>query len=271
VALDIANRGYQVVPQYKFADKRIDLVVQGDRAQLAVECYGDHWHGSEHFHEDLLRQRKLERSGWHFFIVRESFYRAAPAKALEHLWKALDERAIYPVRFGGSEGSPEIDETFEAGTCSGEEANAEEVLEENGEEENGRGAQESMAGAEPFLRVGQEDEPRTIQEALGAKRDEIGRTIIEILQERPNHSCVRENMPTYILKRWAVRTRGLPRRKFAKKVDDIIAAMERNGHVSVYKSKNVRIRLGWHRYPGVDVAREIANGPRLASKEEQQE
>ena len=41
---DITSRGYRVIPQYNAANYRIDLVIQGEKSKLAVECDGDHWH-----------------------------------------------------------------------------------------------------------------------------------------------------------------------------------------------------------------------------------
>ncbi|NLW34456.1 MAG: hypothetical protein GXY80_03090 [Syntrophorhabdus aromaticivorans] len=104
-----------------------------------------------------------------------------------------------------------------------------------------------------FRRVAHGDVPGTVQEALRAKTDIIGRAIVEILQGRPNFSCVRDRMPTYILKLWNIRTRGYPRQRFASKVDDIIAVMARKNYITVYKSKNTRIKLGWEQFPGCDI------------------
>jgi len=53
------------------------------------------------------------------------------------------------------------------------------------------------------------------------------------------------------LKLWNIRTRGKPREQFAKRVDIQISNMERKGYLIVYKSKNVRIKLGWVRYPEI--------------------
>lgn len=52
-----------------FAGKRIDLVIEGNQAQLAVECDGDFWHGPEQYEKDSERQRMLERCGWQFFTL----------------------------------------------------------------------------------------------------------------------------------------------------------------------------------------------------------
>ncbi|MGB5684854.1 MAG: AAA domain-containing protein [Candidatus Electrothrix sp.] len=97
VALQIAARGYNVVPQYPFAGRRIDLVIQGEKAQLAVECDGDYWHGPERYTADLARQRQLERCGWQFFRIRECLYYADADKALTTLWPLLERMEIEPV------------------------------------------------------------------------------------------------------------------------------------------------------------------------------
>ncbi|MCA9469849.1 MAG: AAA family ATPase [Nitrospira sp.] len=99
VCLTIATRGYRVIPQYPIAGKFIDLVIEGKESQLAVECFGDHWHGSDQYQADMERQRKLERSGWQFFIVRECLFNANPEAALEDLWNHLRQLKIFPVGF----------------------------------------------------------------------------------------------------------------------------------------------------------------------------
>lgn len=95
----ISARGYRVVPQYKVgtAGKRIDLVVEGMRNRLAVECDGDKWHGLDRWEADIERQRVLERAGWTFWRVRGSDFYLDPEKAMEPLWKKLDEMGIEPA------------------------------------------------------------------------------------------------------------------------------------------------------------------------------
>ncbi|PKL51549.1 MAG: hypothetical protein CVV37_05925 [Nitrospira bacterium HGW-Nitrospira-1] len=109
VALNIASHGFKVVPQFKFADKRIDLVVQGNKAQFAVECDGDFWHGLNEYAADMDRQRKLERCGWRFVRIRESQYYANPATALESLWTALDRMGIRPFNADHPDGAQQED------------------------------------------------------------------------------------------------------------------------------------------------------------------
>jgi very-short-patch-repair endonuclease len=95
VFLQAVNRGFRVIPQYEIAGKRIDLLVEGFRGRLAVECDGDEWHGLEEWDRDVERQRMLERCGLQFWRVRGSAYYRDPESALEPLWQLLEERGIY--------------------------------------------------------------------------------------------------------------------------------------------------------------------------------
>jgi RNA polymerase-binding transcription factor DksA/very-short-patch-repair endonuclease len=103
VFLDLVNRGHVVVPQWTILGYRIDLVVVGANARLAVECDGDAWHGPDAYAADLGRQRDLERVGWRFVRIKEWEYYADKAAALEPMWKALGELGIGP---GGDAASP---------------------------------------------------------------------------------------------------------------------------------------------------------------------
>ena len=97
VFLRIRQRGYRVVPQYEVHGYRIDLVVVGGAAKLAVECDGDFWHGPEQYERDATRQRDLERCHWEFFRVTESLFYLGPDAALAGLWELLETRGIWPV------------------------------------------------------------------------------------------------------------------------------------------------------------------------------
>ncbi|GGR75236.1 very short patch repair endonuclease [Deinococcus seoulensis] len=96
VYLDLVDRGYRVIPQYELGGYRIDLVVEGLRGRLAVECDGDHWHGPEKYLDDLARQQTLERAGMEFWRVRGSTYARDPEGALEDLWRTLERRGVFP-------------------------------------------------------------------------------------------------------------------------------------------------------------------------------
>ncbi|MCC6264843.1 MAG: AAA family ATPase [Bryobacterales bacterium] len=94
VALELLRRKFTVLAQHECAGKRIDLVIEGGQARLAVECDGDNWHGPDRFEEDMQRQRQLERCGWEFFRVRESAFYADRDASLQLLWPMLEERGI---------------------------------------------------------------------------------------------------------------------------------------------------------------------------------
>lgn len=96
VFLRIADRRYRVTPQYEIAGYRIDLVVEGLKGRLAVECDGDKWHGPERHAEDMARQRMLERCGWVFWRVRGSAFSLDPERAMSSLWDTLDRQGVYP-------------------------------------------------------------------------------------------------------------------------------------------------------------------------------
>lgn len=97
----ITARGYAVRPQVKVGTPgqgyRIDLVVEGLRARLAVECDGDKWHGIDKWEEDRQRQMDLERAGWKFWRVRASTFYRNHQKAMEPLWHLLDGMGIEPA------------------------------------------------------------------------------------------------------------------------------------------------------------------------------
>lgn len=247
IALQIAGNGYRVVPQCEFADKRIDLVVQGDKSQLAVECDGDFWHGADEYTADMERQRKLERCGWHFFRIRESRYYAAPDNALKPLWTLLERMGIRSI-YDEVEPEPEDDENgfdddFDE-TSKSQEALTQEIDVEMPEKaipfSQGKTVEVSSGDSEII--------PEDIHQALRAKADIICKAIIQVLEQRPKFSSVRQKVPTYILKLWNIRSRGKPREQFAKRVDKQIAIMDRKGYIIVYKSKNVRVKLGWVNY-----------------------
>ena len=97
VGLELLRKDFNVLSQHDVAGKRIDLVVEGGHARLAIECDGDHWHGADRYEHDMQRQRQLERCGWEFVHVRESALYSNKVAALEQLWRALEERDIFPT------------------------------------------------------------------------------------------------------------------------------------------------------------------------------
>ncbi|WML53328.1 AAA domain-containing protein [Neobacillus sp. PS3-12] len=107
----ITSRGYRVIPQVEVAGYRIDLVVEGSKGKIAVECDGDQWHGPDRFDYDMNRQRILERCGWKFWRVRGSDYYYNPEKALAFLWDTLHYYGIQPVESISSRTEPFVKKT----------------------------------------------------------------------------------------------------------------------------------------------------------------
>lgn len=98
VFLDIQARGYHVTPQVEVNNRRLDLVVTGAAAKLAVECDGEARHSTpEQRQSDLDRELELRRCGWEFWRLRESTYYLDPARALLALWSLLEARGIGPL------------------------------------------------------------------------------------------------------------------------------------------------------------------------------
>lgn len=97
--------GYPVVPRYEALGYRIDLVVVGASARLAIACDGDVWHGPDAHLHDMARQRELERCNWIFVRVLESEFVLDPERALAPVRQRLTELGICPR--GWTEQTPE--------------------------------------------------------------------------------------------------------------------------------------------------------------------
>ena len=91
----IVARGYRKVSvQHRVGRYRIDIVVEGPHARLAVECDGDRWHGPDAWHKDRARQQVLERANWTFERIRGSAFYRDPDSALLPLWQRLADLGI---------------------------------------------------------------------------------------------------------------------------------------------------------------------------------
>ena len=91
----IMARDYRKVSvQHNVGRYRIDIVVEGPRARLAIECDGDRWHGPDVWHKDRARQQVLERANWTFERIRGSAFYRDPDNALLPLWQRLADLGI---------------------------------------------------------------------------------------------------------------------------------------------------------------------------------
>lgn len=95
VVRDLLNRGYRgVAVQHKVGKYRLDIVVSGPDARLAIECDGERWHGPEAWYRDRARQEVLERAGWTFERIRGSAYFRDPEAAMQPVWERLEALRI---------------------------------------------------------------------------------------------------------------------------------------------------------------------------------
>lgn len=93
----LMERGYNVIPQYQAGAYNIDFVVVGSGRRLAVECDGEIAHPPEKLQEDMDRQAILERLGWTFVRIRGSLFFRDEDRALEPVFRRLEELGIAPA------------------------------------------------------------------------------------------------------------------------------------------------------------------------------
>lgn len=85
--------------------------------------------------------------------------------------------------------------------------------------------------------------PRDIQEAISLEYSQLAKQVVKVVGSRPNSSCVKEKVPTLLLKEWGVKSRGKPRDAFCDHVDRALDAMNEEGLLDLYRAKNERVRL----------------------------
>jgi len=228
VALELLKEKFCVVPQYEIAGKRIDLVVEGGQARLAIECDGDEWHGLDRYEADMQRQRQLERCKWEFFRVREAAFYSNKEIALQGLWRALEERGIYP---GGLRGNPK--------PGPHEEENVEEEYDddETADDKEDRSAFSSSDNAQ------ESDDKHSGRRTEDVRMPEIQEAIIQALSTCPNQTCTIQSMTSRVLKELGVLTRGNPRLEFEKRVLRCLDMLEKREIIEKYRAKNKRVRL----------------------------
>ena len=92
----LSAAGYRLTAQHAVGAYRIDLVVEGATARLAVECDGDRFHRDEDVRRDADRQAILERLGWTFVRIRGSRFYRDPDAALAPVFARLADLGIRP-------------------------------------------------------------------------------------------------------------------------------------------------------------------------------
>lgn len=95
---ELVKRGYRVQPQVPCGGYRIDFVVEGNEGRrLAVECDGDRFHGPGQWHDDMVRQRVLERAGWTFWRCFASSFVRRRGEVMQDLLATLHRLGIDPL------------------------------------------------------------------------------------------------------------------------------------------------------------------------------
>jgi very-short-patch-repair endonuclease len=102
----LVEHGYNVIPQHQAGAYAIDLVVIGNGSRLAIECDGEQFHSPEKLQEDLERQAVLERLGWTFVRVRGSLFFRDEKRAMEPVFRRLQELNIAPERAAEKTATP---------------------------------------------------------------------------------------------------------------------------------------------------------------------
>lgn len=275
VFLKIVDRGYRVLPQYEVAGYRIDLVVQGLKGQLAVECDGDEWHGIEQWEKDQIRQRELERCGWIFWRVRGTDFYRKPDVVLIELWETLERLKITPRHAWESDRKQSKTESTTqdripvSDTADKYRENPKDDAEEYEDKDEKELEEESPDNAifkqRRLFEEDQDEDQKGESSSVGdldgrldralefaqsrSRRPEerspidIQNAIVNSLKKCPNHSCTLKSLTSRVLKELGVRTRGNPRLEFEKRVMRNLGALKRKGLVEEYKAKNKRIRL----------------------------
>ena len=243
VALELARKKYQVIPQFEVAGKYIDLVIiDGGGARLAVECDGDAFHGIDNYEQDMERQKILERCGWPFFRIREAEFYANKTSVMERLFAILESRGIQPIGMGNH--------SYERNHVS-KVTQTEDIYNDFNELPHRNSVSEDNATQVVT------DNPSDIQGAMQMKYPALRDAIIATLKLRPNQSCVKEAVAKYLLQYLEIITRGKPRKAFASKVNKVLEKMAKAKIIKIYTAKNERVKLEPEPYLSIALQKDI--------------
>jgi very-short-patch-repair endonuclease len=94
----LTKQDYRVMPQVRTGGYRIDFVVEGiGGRRLAIECDGDKFYGPGQWHEDMVRQRVLERAGWTIWRCFAATFVRHREVVLQDLLQTLTNLGIEPL------------------------------------------------------------------------------------------------------------------------------------------------------------------------------
>ncbi|MCH5586008.1 AAA domain-containing protein [Shimazuella sp. AN120528] len=99
----IVDKGYNVSVKVQIGiGKSLDIVIEGEKTRLAVECDGDKLLSMEQWKQEFERQSLLERVGWHFHRIRGSYFYQDPEPAMQAVWEKCRELHIFPKQSSDS-------------------------------------------------------------------------------------------------------------------------------------------------------------------------
>jgi len=231
VFLKVVDHGYRAIPQFRIAEKRIDIVIEGVNKRLAIECDGDAWHGPEQYENDQWRQRMLERAGWKFWRIRGSTFYRDPEHTLDPLWQILEEMNIHsryqPVEsIKVEEKPPDLHK---------------EVIAVLNEEKEISSIEEIPSGSDRLSAVLEYDKKMSIERLKKLKYDEIKKEVINLLQEG---SQGKDLIADKVLRNLGFTCRGRNRSKLRNKVLRVVTDLRRLGMIQEYETDaRKRIRL----------------------------
>ncbi len=233
VFLQLHERGYRVIPQYRVANYKIDLVVEGMRGRLAVECDGDEWHGPEEYERDMARQRILERAKWTFWRIRGSSYYREPMQALDPLWQKLNEEGIRPA--GASLGKKENEHEQERSQITSLRSNSNRILAPSFANSEQRIS--PLVNEDELLKFCQvQDNDKKLTPAIARS------VLLQILSKEPSKG--KDLLPRDALRTLGYTCRRTDRRKLERKIQHAIADLIREGKFEEYSTdKRKRVKL----------------------------
>lgn len=89
----LQQQGYAVTADREFGD----LVVEGNRARLAITCIHDAWEKYNDWEADWSRKRVLKQMGWECYHILAGLYYLDPGKVRADLQTYLQQLEIEPV------------------------------------------------------------------------------------------------------------------------------------------------------------------------------
>ncbi len=107
VIKDLMQAGFRVIPQWKVGAYTIDMVIEGDKKRIAIECDGDRYHPIEKISDDIQRQMVLERLGWRFIRIRGTEYFRHKKRTMERVISELEGFGIERLGPVGTEAKKE--------------------------------------------------------------------------------------------------------------------------------------------------------------------